>query len=326
MFRRILGLIILIATVVVLIVLLATAIFMGPAIDAISTGLNNSLSLTVQALETVSATLSQTQSTLSAVNESMDTAVETTTNLSKTVSDTIPLLDQVSFLVADQAPQNIEAVQAAVPNIAAVAGVVDDALIKLSDLKFEQTIPIPLNPIEISFDLGIDYAPVEPFDETMLVLGTSLDGLPEGLRALSGELAVSAANLQTLSNDLETAAGDVEAINTEVAKFIPLLDEYLALLDQVIVAVEQTGVQIANNLATVKLVATILPLALALTQLAPLVVGWDLLKGESESQVVVKEVVVQPEASAGSAANEEAVEPLTGKEAADTLAEERDDA
>ena len=294
MFRRVLGLIILIATVVVLIALLATAIFIGPAIDTISRGLNNSLSLTVDALETVSSTLSQTQSTLSAVNESMDTAVETTTTLSKTVSDTIPLLNQISFVVAEQTPQNIEAVQAAVPNIAAVAGVVDDALIKLSDLEFEQTIPIPLNPVEISFDLGIDYEPVEPFDETMLALGTSLDGLPEALRALGSELETSAANLETLSGNLDMAAGNVAAINAEVAQFIPLLDEYLALLDQVIVAIEQLSVQVASNLATVKLVVTILPLALALTQLAPLVVGWDLLTGKSEPEVFVKEVYEQP--------------------------------
>ena len=301
MFKRILGLIILIATVVVLIILIATAIFMGPAIDTISTGLNNSLSLTVDALETVSATLSQTQSTLAAVNDSLDTAVETTTSLSQTISDTIPLLAQVSFLVAEQAPQNIEAVQAAVPNIAAVAGVVDDSLVKLSDLEFEQTIPIPLNPIEISFDLGIDYEPVEPFDETMLVLGTSLDGLPEALRALGSELEVSAANLEILSGNLDTAAGDVAAINAEVAKFIPLFDEYLALLDQVIVAIEQLSTQIASNLATVKLVATILPLALALTQLAPLVVGWDLLTGKSEPQVIVKEVAEQSAVALSSA-------------------------
>lgn len=328
MFRRILGLIILIATVVVLVALIATAVFMGPAIDAISTGLDNSLSLTVDALETVSATLSQTQSTLSAVNDSMDTAVQTTTNLSKTVSDTIPLLDQVSFLVAEQAPQNVEAVQAAVPNIAAVAGVVDDALVRLSDLEFEQTIPIPLNPVEISFDLGIDYEPVEPFDETMLVLGTSLDGLPEALRALSGELEVSAANLETLSNDLDTAAGDVAAINEEVAKFIPLLDEYLALLDQVIVAIEQMGVQIANNLSTVKLIGTILPLALALTQLAPLVVGWDLVTGKSEPQVVVKEVAVEPEVTVRNAAAmdiDETEEVLTDKEDANTSVEGTDE-
>ena len=328
MFRRILGLIILIATAVVLVALIATAIFMGPAIDALSTGLGNSLSLTVDALETVSATLSQTQSTLSAVNGSMDTAVETTATLSKTISDTVPLLDQVSFLVADQTPRNIEAVQASVPNIAAVAGVVDDALVRLSDLEYKQTIPIPLNPIEINFDLGIDYEPVEPFDETMLALGTSLDGLPESLRSLSGQLDVSAANLETLSSNLDTAGGDIGAINDEVAKFIPLLDDYVALLNQVIAAIEQAGAQVAANLATVRLAATILPIALALTQLAPLVVGYDLLTGgRDETQVVVKEIAAQPgEAESDSVEVEETREHVAGDKTTESFPENTNDA
>lgn len=328
MFRRILGLIILIATAVVLIALITTSIFMGPAIDALSTGLDNSLSLTVDALETVSATLSQTQSTLSAVNGSMDTAVETTATLSKTISDTVPLLDQVSFLVADQTPRNIEAVQASVPNIAAVAGVVDDALVRLSDLEYKQTIPIPLNPIEINFDLGIDYEPVEPFDETMLALGTSLDGLPESLRSLSGQLDVSAANLETLSSNLDTAGGDIGAINDEVAKFIPLLDDYVALLNQVIAAIEQAGAQVAANLATVRLAATILPIALALTQLAPLVVGWDLLtSGRDETQVVVKEIAAQPgEAESDSVEVEETREHVAGDKTTESFPENTNDA
>jgi len=318
MFRRILGAIILVATVVVLAILIAAAFFVGPAIDSISSGLDNSLALTVDALNTVADTLSQTQSTLSSVNDSMDTAAITTGTLSKTVADTIPLLDQVSFLVADQAPTNIEAVQAAVPNIAAVAGVVDDALTKLSSFKIDQTIPIPLNPIDINFDLGIDYEPAVPFDETMLELGTSLDGLPVALRALDSQLAVSAANLETLSGNLDAAAGDIGAVNAEVAKFIPLLDQYLALLDQVIGTIDQLSAQIAANLATVKMVATILPIALAVTQLAPLVVGWDLLTGRSDPEVVAKKVEEELEADAGSAGEtrmEEMEEHQAGKEA-----------
>jgi hypothetical protein len=325
MFRRILGAIILVATSVVLVILIATAFFIGPAIDTISTSLDNSLALTIDALNTVADTLSQTQSTLSSVNDSMDTAAITTATLSKTVADTVPLLDQVSFLVSEQAPSNIEAVQAAVPNIAAVAGVVDNALAKLSNFEINQTIPIPLNPIDINFDLGIDYEPVEPFDETMLALGTSLDGLPEALRALDSQLAVSAANLETLSGNLDTAAGDITAVNVEVAKFIPLLDQYMALLNQVIGTIEQLNTQIAGNLATVKMVATILPVALAVTQLAPLVVGWDLLTGKPEPAIVVKEEAEETETIAGSAVaieTEEGEEYPAGKEASDKSTDE----
>jgi hypothetical protein len=327
MFRRILGLVILLATTVVLIALVAAAYYFGPALDQVSTTVDNGLALSVETMETVSATLVQTQSALVSVNDSLDTAAQTTANLSTTVADTIPLLDQVSVVITEQLPENIEAIQMAVPNIAAVATVVDDALTRLSDFEIDQTIPIPFNPIEIHYDLGIDYDPEIPFGDSMEELGTSLEGLPEELRALQDELEVSAANLETLSNDLLAASGDIEAINTELAKFIPLLDQYLGLLDQVILAVEQLRVDIANNLDTIKMVGTILPIALALTQLAPLVVGWDLLIARNEPQKTAKDVEMKQDYAAVGSSDTQINEPEEQPddfETADTLVEDSD--
>jgi hypothetical protein len=292
MFRRIIGLIILLATLVVLIALFAVAYYFGPALDMAAAGVDDSLTLTVDTLETVSATLTQTQSALVSINASLDTAAQTTANLSTTVVDTIPLLEQVAVVVSDQLPNNIENIQTAIPNIAAVATVVDNALTRLAAFKIDQTIPIPFNPIEIQYDLGIEYDPEVPFGDSMEQLGEGLDGLPEELRALRGELEISTANLQTLSDDLNAASGDVEAINAELAKFIPLLDQYLDLVNQMIEGIGKIRVDIFTNLETVRLVGTILLLALALTQLAPLVVGLDLLTARHEPQVIVKEVLV----------------------------------
>ena len=288
MFRRFLGLIILLSTLVVLIAMLAGAYYFGPALDRVSEGIDNGLTLTVETLETVSATLAQTQSALVSINTSLDTAAQTTANLSTTVADTVPLLEQVAVVVADQLPENIEAIQKSVPNIAAVATVVDDALTRLAAFEINQTIPIPFNPIEIQYDLGIEYDPEVPFGDSMEQLGTSLEGLPEELRALRAELEVSAANLQTLSDDLDTASGDVEAINAELAKFIPLLDQYLVLVDQMIGGIEQMRGQLAANLEMIRLVGTVLFVALAFTQIAPLVVGWDLLTARNEPKDIEK--------------------------------------
>jgi hypothetical protein len=297
MFRRLLGLIILLATVVVLVILFAAAYYFGPTLERVSKGVDNGLVLTVETLDTVSATLAQTQAVLVSINASLDTASQTTANLSQTVSDTVPLLDQVAVVVSDQLPENIEAIQAAIPNIAAVADVVDNTLTRLAAFEINQTIPIPFNPIEIQYDLGIEYDPEVPFGDSMEQLGTSLEGLPEELRALRAELEISAANLQTLSEDLNSASADLEAINSELAKFIPLLDRYLVVVDQVVEAVERTRTQLAANLQTIRMVGTILILALGLTQLAPLVVGWDLLTARNEPKETDKEVTLAQDES-----------------------------
>jgi len=292
MFRRLIGLVILLATLVVLIVLFAAAYYFGSALDVVAERVDVTLTLTVETLETVSATLSQTQSALVSINASLDTAAQTTANLSTTVVDTIPLLEQVAVVVSDQLPENVENIQAAIPNIAAVATVVDNTLTRLAAFKIDQTIPIPFNPIEIQYDLGIEYDPEVPFGDSMEQLGEGLEGLPEELRALRGELEISASNLQTLSEDLNTASGDVKSINAELAKFIPLLDQYLDLVAKAVAGIENIHADIFTNLEVVKLVGTALLLALALTQLAPLVVGLDLLTARHEPQVIVKEVLV----------------------------------
>jgi ABC-type transporter Mla subunit MlaD len=320
MFRRLLGLIILLATLVVLAVLIATAYYFGPVMDQVGTSVDNGLALSVETLETVMATLTQTEAVLVSVNDTMDTAAQTTLNLSTTIADTIPLLEQVAVVVSDQLPANVEAIQASVPNIAAVATVVDNTLTRLSAFEINQTIPIPFNPIQIQYDLGIEYNPEEPFGDSIEQLGTSLEGLPEELRSLRGELEVSAANLEILSADLDTASGDIEAINAELANFIPLLEQYVSLLDRVITGVKQTRADVANNLEMIKLVGTVLPIALALTQLAPLVVGWDLLTARNKPQVIVKEVEVQPSGAVGETVDiKETEEQAAQNESEDTL-------
>jgi hypothetical protein len=303
MFRRIIGLVILLATLVVLIALFAAAYYFGPALDAVADSLDNSLTLTVETLETVTATLEQTQSSLLSINTSLDTAAQTTANLSTTVVDTIPLLEQVAVVVSDQLPENIENIQEAIPNIVAVATVVDNTLTRLAAFEINQTIPIPFNPIEIQYDLGIEYDPEVPFGDSMEQLGEGLNGLPEELRALRGELEISAANLQALSDNLDTASGDIAAINAELAKFIPLMDQYLDLVDQVVGGIEKIRTDIVTDIDMVKMVGTAFILALALTQLAPLFVGLDMLTARYEPQVIVKEVLVEQDSSGLAEAN-----------------------
>jgi peptidoglycan hydrolase CwlO-like protein len=292
MFKRILGVIILISSLVVLIALLATAFAVGPIVDSIALGLDSALALTDETLTTVTSTLEQTQATLVAVNDTISTASETTDNLAQTIYDSQPLLEGITGVIAVQAPQNIEALQGAIPNIAAVGGVVDDALTALSNFGVSQTIPIPFNPITLDFDLGIDYEPVEPFDKSLSAIGTSLDGLPEQLRSLRSNLEVTTANLGKVGDDIQTATGDLESINAQVAAFIPLLDDYIAIIGQIGATLNQVQAQVAANLSTIKLVGTILPLAVALTQLAPLYVGWELLRGKRDPEVIVQEVEV----------------------------------
>ncbi len=291
MFRRILGVIILLVSLIMVAILLAGAFFVGQAVDTVGDGLDNVIALTVDTLDTVSATLEQTQDTIAEANNALDTAAEATVNLAKTVSDTQPLMESMTKVVAEDVPDNIEAIQATIPNITQVAGVIDTTLTRLSNFGIEQTIPIPFNPITLEFDLGIDYNPDEPFDETISALGDSLEGMPEELRSLQGDLETLSADLELLTENIETASGDIEAINEQVALFIPILDDYLRIVGQINDSMMQARGQLLAQLEIIKTALTVLFIFLSLTQLAPLYLGWELVTGKRPGQDEEKEVV-----------------------------------
>jgi hypothetical protein len=294
MFRRLLGLIILLVSLILVGILLGGAFFVGQAVDAVGDGLDNALALTVDTLGTVSMTLEQTKATIAEANNALDTATEATINLSKTMSDMGPLMDSTTKVVSQDVPGNIEAIQATIPNIVQVAAVVDSTLTRLSNFGIEQTIPIPFNPITLEFDLGIDYDPEVPFDESISALGDGMEGMPEELRSLQGDLETLSADLEMLSGNVETAAGDIEAINEQVALFIPIMDEYLGIVGQIDDSLVQVRGQMNAQLETVKTALIVLLVFLSFTQLAPLYLGWELITGKRPGQVSQKEMAEAP--------------------------------
>ncbi|MDX1416341.1 MAG: hypothetical protein R3293_19235 [Candidatus Promineifilaceae bacterium] len=284
MIRRILGLIILLISLIAVVLLLGGAYYAGQAVDSAALAVDNVLALTVDSLSTVSSTLEQTKATIVEANNTVETAVSLTANLSNTVADTRPVLDSVGAVVSEDVPANIEAIQTAIPNVAHVAGVVDSAMTTLSNFGIEQTIPIPFNPITLEFDLGIEYEPEEPFDQSILALGDSLEGMPDELRSLQGDLDVLSSDLELVSADILATSDDLAALNEQVALFIPLLDEYLNIVNQIIDSMSQAQAQLMTQLETIKSAIIIILVFLALTQLAPLYLGWELLSGQRSGQ------------------------------------------
>lgn len=294
MLRRLLGLIIIVASIILIALLVLTALRVGPALNSVAESLDDVLTLTDDTLENTSRTLEQTRATVVEVNGALENAAVATTNLSLTMSDMQPLLESSATVVTEDIPGNIEAIQAAIPNITRVAGVIDDVLTRLSAFRIDQTIPIPFNPITLQFDLGIDYAPEEPFDASIEELGTSLEGMPEELRSLETDLDNLAADLELLTGNIDTAATDIEDINAEVALFIPIIDEYLDLISQSQQSLAVLQEQAVSQLQVLGDFLVFIFVLLAVTQIAPLYLGWELITGRRAYEA--DEVPVQEKA------------------------------
>jgi len=277
--RRFIGLLLLIIGLVGLAIAGAGAYFSTQVIDSIALGLNSSVELLDTTVGTTVDSLRAVQTTLGEAEQTMATVTDTAGTLATTVTDSVPFMDELGVLATETVPNSLDAVTMTIPNLAAVAGTIDTALTRLSDLQVERSVL----GVPFKFDLGFNYNPAEPFDEAVLQIGDSLVGVPDQLRNLQDQLTIATQNLTAIGGNLETLSTDLTGVTSSITQFSPLLDEYITVLGQTSASLQQIRDQVNANLDTIKWVAIGLLIWFALYQVMPIYFGWQMLT-ESEDE------------------------------------------
>lgn len=280
MFRRILGVVMLLIGMLGLALSIAGTMYGHRFIDDIGGGLEASLVLTSQNLDTAKEALLLAKTTIGQVNDGLDTVEGAAIDMSQTISDTRPLLNQVAQVASRDLPDSIEAFQMAVPDMAQAAAIIDDTLTTLSNLRIDERIL----GVPIHFDLGIEYAPDVPFEESVNQIGDSLEGVPARLRALEGYVGTTDGNLETISRDFVAMSKDLDAITDSIADVEPLLDGYIRAMTEANDIIQQAQASLFRVLNTAKLAVTMLMIWIGVTQLVPLYLGWELVTGRRNIQ------------------------------------------
>ena len=262
-------------------------------INAIGESLQANLGTTVDNLDTVRETLILTKSILTDLDSGLETAQETAGNVSTALSETAPLLEDSSQIVTQDVPESIETFQTSLPALIDVASTIDSTLRTLSAFNFNRTIlGIPLN-----LDLGVDYDPDVPFDESVAELGTSLEGLPEQLRGLQQYIDSTNDNLLVVSQDVARLSGNLESLDNSMNEVEPLVENYIAIVTDLSDGARQSRLQLAHQLDQARLVLTLVMVWFGLLQVAPIYLGWEIVSGRRDDVVVAEPVVVaQPDA------------------------------
>ncbi len=281
MFRRLLGVLILIITLGGIGLAILGARAGHQLVENMATNLNETLRLTSQNLDIVSESLLFAKSSLTDVNEMLETAETTADDLGQTVSSTQPVLRQISNVTSEQVPDSLEVIEEAFPSLEQVAGVIDRTLVTLNSFRIDEEIL----GLEIKYDLGIDYAPEVPFDQSVRELGEGLEGLPESLRELRVFINVTNENLGTVSEDIHDLADSMNVVNGRITELDPILDEYIALITTTNDNTRQTRARINNQVDNVKNGVTLVMVWLAITQIAPLYLGWELVTNRRQTAV-----------------------------------------
>ena len=302
MLGRVIAVLLLLVGIVGIGISIVGVMFGFQVVDALGEALDDTLALTSESLTTVTETLELTKQSVGQTGQAIGTVSDTTDSVAQLLVDTQPLLDDVSQVATADVPGSLEAVQGAVPNLVAVAGAVDNALETLSRFEFEQSIL----GVSFGFDLGIDYAPEEPFDASVAQIGESLEGVPENLRGLQVHLDTANDNLANVSDNMQTLTEDLAAIEGSVEDVGPLLDDYISLVARIDSDIARTRANINDQLQTVKTGIIILFVWFGLNQLVPLYLGFDLitdgrlgsrpgLKGDRPNESAGSEETAAPE-------------------------------
>jgi hypothetical protein len=181
------------------------------------------------------------------------------------------------------------------PNIIQVAGIIDRTLVTLSSVGIDRTIPLPFGgSFPLRFDLGIDYDPEVPFDESLRQFETSLVGLPESLRGLEDDLSTTNENLATLAADFQTTGNNLAALDGQIEALLPLLDQYTVLVEDLQATIAGIESNLAGRMNVLRIGLIGLLIGLGLTQLASIYLGWELMSGEREPARYDNVVVVPP--------------------------------
>lgn len=278
MIRRIIGVLFLVMAVVGFVIAYQGLKITNQVIDELVVSMDNALQLTTDTLNNVESTLvvaDQSVADLGATLSTMETAAG---NISVSLEESEPLLDDISQVVANDVPASIESIQNAMPTLIEAASVIDSTLGTLSRFEIDQTIPI-VN-YRIQYDLGVEYDPEVPFDVAITDLGTSLDGMPETLRNLDTHLDTTKNSLDLMTNDLDQLSTDMAALNETIQELDPIFDEYIRITTDLNerLSVAQGGIETQAN--QVKQIFTVIFLWMGLLQLLPLYMGLELVAGE----------------------------------------------
>ena len=282
MIRRFFGILILLTGIFGLVLGVIGLRVANNLIDQLGIALDNTLELTVTNLNNVHETLVVTKSSLREATVAIDTVQVTALDLSTTITETRPFLNSINEVATVNVPGSLDAFQDAIPNIAEVAGGIDDAMTALSNFTFATQ----LLGVDLGFDLGISYAPAVPFDETITQLGESLEGLPDSLRVLDTEIQVTSDNLVVISQDVEQLSSDIGNINAQLRRFDPVVDGYIQTVSDLRFSANQARQDITQQMETLKMGLNFIFLWLALMQITPLYIGSKLLFGRKDHVLI----------------------------------------
>lgn len=270
-FKRILGVLLIIISAVSLVLSLVTIVGVWNLRGPLANGLNSSLALVDDTLTSTGQALIVVDETLQTIGANVTAAQSTFETLGKTINDSAPALESTAQLLTTSLPVTLASAQDALSASAESAKVVDGVLGLLSDLPFS----------------NIEYDPEVTLSDSLSSIGESLTGLPESLEQLGSRLGPTVDNLPALGRSLSQLGGTIAQLQANLDSTRQLMTSYQQLIGRYQGLIRSVQQFTSTLVLVVPIVVTFFAFWLAIVQFLALLKGWEWVRGEEPEPVVV---------------------------------------
>ncbi|MBX0326284.1 hypothetical protein K2Z83_01065 [Oscillochloris sp. ZM17-4] len=192
----------------------------------------------------------------------------------QTITDTLPVLDDLGGLAGDELPQTLRSTQAALGSAQETARVVDSVLGAISGFGL------------IS---ATTYNPKVPLSDSIGQVARSLDTLPTSLSEVSAGIRTARGNLGQLNKDLGAVATGVGGVRANLDEAAAVVRQYRGIVGDLQAQVAEIRAAAPGWIDLAGVGVGLLLIWLALAQLAIFAQGFEMLRRDRPAQRAEKQ-------------------------------------
>lgn len=226
--------------------------------------LDQSIGVTAEAVDALHSSVEVGGEALVAVQAVLEETAATTRRLTPALRDAEQALDGVAELSENQIADTLDAVDGGLPALIDVAAVIDRTLSALQILPF-----------------GPDYAPPEPFDDSLRTIRRQMQGLPEDLRRQAELIREGGDSLAEVRRGTSRLAGDLDRLHMTLGTAAEILDDYADTAEDAEELVTGSHERLRRQLGFGRVLVVVLGGVFLLGQAVPAALGWFLLDPEA---------------------------------------------
>jgi hypothetical protein len=222
-------------------------------------------------IEIVMNLLGEAVEVIDKVDQSLSTIEQSSIDAGLSLMETRPMIEKTSQVVTKDLPQALDDMQTSMPSVIDAAAMIDQTLYILSRFRF--SIPNPFG-TDLEVSLGVDYTPTIPLEDALIQLSGNLEGVPDRMRSIEGDLVTTEINLGIMSENLIDTAYDIDLMREQVADIAPEFEKMISNLETIGESVEKTKESLPKTFSNARKIFIGLMILFVLSQTPSVFIGY----------------------------------------------------